>query len=90
MKRSWSSRVIPSAVLAVGLLAIGPCAVWAQRQYNTAQDTDSGYTNQRAQYNGGSWGLLGLLGLLGLFGAPRTRKESGRKMEGTFEPGTRR
>jgi hypothetical protein len=90
MRRSWSSRLIPSAVLAVGLLGIGPCAAGAQPQYDTGQDTDRGYTNQRAQYNGGSWGLLGLLGLLGLFGAPRTRKESGRKMEGTFEPRTRR
>ena len=92
MKLALTRRLIPSAILAVGLLAAGPGASIARGQ---SRPTDTSSETQRTRTYGdrpetgsfgrSSWGLLGLLGLFGLLGARRSRPYESR---GTYETRT--
>ena len=83
-------RLIPSAFIAMGLVAGGTCQIARAQQ---VQGDARPYTDygDRTYYRGGygNWGLLGLCGLFGLLGARRARTTydtTTRRVEGTWEP----
>jgi hypothetical protein len=87
-------RLIPSAFIAMGLVAGGTCQIARAQQVQGDQrpytDARSDYGDQRTYHRGsyGNWGLLGLCGLFGLLGGRRTRTydTTTRRVEGTWEP----
>jgi hypothetical protein len=89
-------RLIPSAFIAMGLVAGGTCQLArAQEQAQTMPNTQYGqpysqnYGDQGTYRRGGAgnWGLLGLCGLFGLFGSRRSRMvDTTGRIQGTWEP----